>query len=215
LTGKISEQNLRFRRILGVRVWVTFPGSFMEVGVKLTARALVLGTVLLLTSAAPAIAQGTLGAGISFIWPGEDQGTYTGFTVDYSAPVHKTSTMSIGFVGDYTYAHHSEDVGVNPLNGSNDSVGLNLNLFQGGVRVTGTTDAKIKPFGQFLLGGAHFSCCGESETDFVITFGGGVDFHVSGRTNVRAQIDIPVIFFEGDSDAATRLFLGLSWSLGK
>jgi len=183
----------------------------MEVGVKLTVRALVFGTALLLTSAVPAMAQGTLGAGMSFIWPGDNQGTYTGFAVDYSAPVHKTSTMSIGFVGDYTYAHHSEDA----LNGSNDSVGVDLNLFQGGVRVTGTTDAKIKPFAQFLLGGAHFSGDVSPETDFVMTFGGGVDFHVSGRTNVRAQVDIPVIFFEGDSDSATRLFLGLSWSLGQ
>jgi hypothetical protein len=183
----------------------------MEVGVRLTVRALVFGTVLLLTSAVPAMAQGTLGVGITFIWPGDNQGTYTGFTVDYSAPVHKTSTMSVGFVGDYTYAHQSEDVGINALSSSN----VDANLFQGGIRVTGTTDAKIKPFGQFLFGAAHFSGDVSPETDFVMTFGGGVDLHVSGRTNVRAQVDIPVIFFEGDSDSTTRLFLGLSWSLGQ
>ena len=152
--------------------------------------------------AVPAKAQGTLGAGVSFLLPGNDAGTYTGFQVDYAVPVYTMGTTTVSGVGDFSFNR----------SGENDE---SVMLVQGGARVTGAGGARVKPFGQAVLGAFRISDDEAGDTSFVFTPGGGVDIPLNGRTNLRAQIDFPIIFFEGETEGTTRVFLGASWMLGQ
>jgi hypothetical protein len=165
-------------------------------------KGLVLGAVLLLGSAVPSAAQGTFGAGLSLLRI-PDFDTLPGFVVDYTSPVSTMTNGTIGWVGDFSLNRNGE-------------FEETILLFQGGVRFTGTSNAKFRPFGQFLLGLARDTCCdGFSTNELVVTPGGGVDIGLNEKAAVRAQIDFPIIMFEGDSETTNRFFFGVSWKVGQ
>jgi hypothetical protein len=172
---------------------------------------LVLAIALLPALAVPASAQGTqgtLGAGLSFVnWP--DFTTLPGFTVDYSSPVRTMTNASIGWVGDLSWHRKGEVEEFGEIDQS-------LLLLQGGVRVTGITNPKFRPFGQVLLGMVRDTCCEDfSETAFALTPGGGIDLGINDKAGVRVQVDFPIAMFEGESETLFRFWFGVSWRMGQ
>jgi hypothetical protein len=156
---------------------------------------MVLGTALLLASAIPAAAQGTLGVGVSFLH--EEGFTATGFDVNYSGDISRMDKAAFGWVGDFSL-HRS---------GEFDET---VTIYQGGVRYTAMPNETVNVFGQFLLGGWH--CCGF--TDFVLTPGAGVTVAINPKWNVLAQIDFPLVQDEFDNFNETRFTIGVSTRLG-
>jgi hypothetical protein len=153
----------------------------------------VLGTsALLLALATPAVAQGQLGAGLSFI-DGEG-GTGTGVTIDYAHPIVPLTQGTIAVVGDF---------GLNRFDGET------VTSYLGGLRVRGNLNDRISPFGQFLLGVEQ--CC--DSTDTALQPGFGIDFTVNPRLNVRAQVDFRTIRYDGGNYTDPRYTFGISMPL--
>jgi len=183
-----------------------------------TATCFFLATALLLASAIPAAAQGKLGVGVSFL--GDEGGT--GVAFDYSRPFRTlTGDRTLGWVIDLGFHRKSFDDDVLDLDSSVTSV-----LAQGGVRLNGRFNEKLTWHGQGLIGiwRSSFSSditdeicdvfdvdCDTSSTDVVFTPGAGVDYALTDRMNLRAQLDIPIT---GDG-STTRFWFGLSWLVGQ
>lgn len=148
----------------------------------------------LLATAAPALAQGTVGAGLSFLH--NDGTTATGVSVDYSSAKAATAgKATFGAVGDFDLNHFD---------------GGTVTSYMGGVRVNIPGSAKVQPFAQFLIGAEH--CCGE--TDLAWQPGVGVDFAVSPMLNVRVEIDFRNVRFDGGSTNEQRYLFGISVPVG-
>ena len=183
----------------------------MEVSVRLrTVTSLLIGLAFALAIATPAAAQGSapastrplLGAGLSFLTDGDETGT--GFAIDIAFPFLGMSAASLSGVGDFGY--HNFD-------------GFSTMTFMPGARITATTSSRFQPFGQFLIGGTHFSandCEGEgcSETDLTFAPGGGIDIRLNDKFNFRGQVDFLIIKYDEDTDNATRFTFGISMKLG-
>lgn len=167
-----------------------------------------IGLALTLALAAPAAAQGaaassgpTFAAGVSFLNIAEDTGT--GFQVDLGYPVQSMNKGNIGIVGDFGWNSYGDEV--------------SSLMFGGGVRFTGTTNAKVQPFGQFLIGMSRFSNEFDSESDMYVAPGGGVDIRLNDKWNFRGQIDIPIVMFAedvGGSETGVRFMFGVSTRIG-
>jgi hypothetical protein len=151
------------------------------------------GSALLLATAAPVFAQGTVGAGLSFLH--DDGATATGFTIDYASVKPATDKATFGFVGDF---------GLNKFDGGT------VTSYLGGVRVAIPGNAKVKPFAQFVLGAEHAG----GETDFALQPGAGVDFVVSPTLDVRVQIDFRNVRFDGGSVNGQRYTFGVAIPIG-
>jgi hypothetical protein len=152
--------------------------------------------------AAPATAQGTLSVGLSFL---NHEGTAVGLTGDLSTVVRALDRWSLAVVGEASVHRHSD---------FNESA----LMFQAGPRLNlaRSTD-RVKPYAQSMLGFSRFSanCDDCSSTDFVITVGGGADFPVNDKTNIRVALDFPTVMFEGTSDTFMRFWVGASFLLGQ
>jgi hypothetical protein len=185
----------------------------MEVCVlKRSIGSLFIGAALVFGAALPAAAQ-TFGVGISFL--GDEGGT--GITADYSKP-YKTlaNDRTLGWVGDVSFHHKSFGSGI-----SDSSV--NTLTFQGGVRWNGAFNEKTSWHVQGLGGILHSSVsndvCDELDVDcgsdsrFVITPGGGIDYAFNPKWNFRAQLDIPISFADSGGNT-TRFWFGVSRTLG-
>lgn len=181
----------------------------MEVSVRIrTVTTSLIGLALTLALAAPAAAQGaaassgpTFAAGVSFLNIAEDTGT--GFQVDLGYPVQSMNKGNIGIVGDFGWNSYGDEV--------------SSLMFGGGVRFTGTTNAKVQPFGQFLIGMSRFSNEFDSESDMYVAPGGGVDIRLNDKWNFRGQIDIPIVMFAedvGGSETGVRFMFGVSTRIG-
>ena len=125
----------------------------------------------------------------------------TGFAVAVLHTVKMMNKSAIGVVGDLAY-HHFDGGG-------------NFSLM-GGVRLTGTYNAKVKPFAQFLLGLNHFGisdCSGDgcSENDFAVAPGAGVDVPINETFSFHAQIDFAIINTDFDTVNAQRFWFGVSF----
>jgi hypothetical protein len=151
------------------------------------------GSALLLATAAPVFAQGTVGAGLSFLHG--DGATATGFTIDYSSVTPATDKATFGFVGDF---------------GLNKFEGATVTSYLGGVRVAIPGSAKVKPFAQFLIGAEH--CC--ESTDLALQPGVGVDFAVSPSLDVRVQVDFRNVRYDGGSTNTQRYTFGVAIPVG-
>ncbi|MEO8482417.1 MAG: hypothetical protein ABI634_09430 [Acidobacteriota bacterium] len=151
------------------------------------------GAAFLLATAAPAFAQGTVGAGISFLHGTGD--TAPGVTIDYSNVKPAVDRATVGFVGDF---------------GLNRSNGVTLTSYQGGVRVGIPGNAKVHPFAQFVVGAEH--CC--SSTNFTLQPGVGVDIPINETLNFRAQIDFRTVRVDGASFNEQRYTFGVSLPVG-
>jgi len=169
-------------------------------------------TVLVFGSAASASAQigsePLLGAGISFLDKNAGA-TGTGFAVDLAGKVKTFDKISLAVVGD---------VGLNFFDFET------VTMVQAGVRVNFTTpNAKVKPFAQGLAGWAHFNasdCKGShcQSNGFVLTPGGGLDYALSKKTNLRVQLDLPAVVFDvvaiDELDHDARFWFGISFRVG-
>jgi opacity protein-like surface antigen len=138
-------------------------------------------------------AQGTVGAGLSFLH--DDGATATGFTIDYASVKPATDKATFGFVGDF---------GLNKFDGGT------VTSYLGGVRVAIPGSAKVKPFAQFVLGAEH--CC--DSTNLTLQPGAGVDIAVSPTLSVRVQIDFRNVRFDGGSANEQRYTFGVAIPVG-
>jgi hypothetical protein len=151
------------------------------------------GGAFLLATAAPAFAQGTVGAGLSFLH--DDGATATGITIDYSNVKPSTDKATVGFVGDFGLNHFD---------------GATVTSYLGGVRVGIPGSARVHPFAQFVLGAEH--CCGDS--NFAFQPGVGVDIPINPTLNFRAQIDFRTVRVDGTSFNEQRYTFGVSLPVG-
>jgi hypothetical protein len=103
-----------------------------------------------------------------------------------------TGTGRIGVVGD---------LGLNHFDGGNALTAL------GGARYTFTTEGKIIPYGQFLVGVLH----SPGYNDFVPALGFGADIAWKENLNFRGEVQ----FIFTDFDDATRWFFGVSLPVKK
>lgn len=150
-------------------------------------------SALLLATAGSAHAQGTVGAGVSFLH--SDGGTANGFTVDYSSVGGAKDKAAVGIVGDFGLSRDNGVTGTSYL---------------GGVRVAIPGNEKVKPFAQFLLGAEH--CC--ATTNFAWQPGAGVDIAINANLNVRAQVDFRRVRADGLDFNEQRYTFGVSVPLG-
>jgi hypothetical protein len=90
--------------------------------------------------------------------------------------------------------------------GFNHFDGATFSSFLGGGRVASSINPKLTPFFQFLVGPQH--CC--DSTDFAIQPGVGIDYDWNPIVTLRVQLDFRRVFFEGDSESATRLGIGVT-----
>jgi hypothetical protein len=185
-----------------------------------TVKCLFLGLALLLVTSVPAAAQGTFGAGLSFL--GDDGGV--GVTVDYSQPFKSlANNRTLGWVGDFSFHHNS-------IGGFDDfDVSISTITAQGGIRIGGPIgqNQKLTWHGQGLLGIMHANVsaddiigdlcddfdvdCDESDSQFIFTPGAGIDYAFNERTAFRAQIDFPI----GSDASTTRVWFGISQKIGQ
>ncbi|HVT49458.1 MAG TPA: hypothetical protein VHD57_16840 [Vicinamibacterales bacterium] len=161
-------------------------------------KSVICGTALLLATALPAAAQGTLGVGVSFLH--DTDVTAPGFAVDYSRDFQSTSKGSLGWVADF---------GLNHFGDFDDTV----TTYQGGLRYNVKAGAKATVFGQVVLGAAHDSL--GSDTNFVVSPGVGVNVPFNDKAAFRAQVDFPIVKFDGGSNTSTRFWFGVALGLGK
>jgi len=82
---------------------------------------------------------------------------------------------------------------------------------------------RLVPFVEALLGGARTKLSvelpdgsvGDSDTDWGVAFGGGVDYRFSSQWAARAQLDLLVLRTEGAWESDPRISLGVVYRLGK
>lgn len=101
----------------------------------------------------------------------------------------------VGLKGDYSFHRRSFD---NTFAGITASTDADLHQFFGGVQFKdNSTETRVKPFAHFMAGAAHArsevdvtgavtASFDESETGFAGIIGGGVDFRLSPRVDIRA-----------------------------
>ena len=134
-----------------------------------------------------------VGAGLSFL---HDEGeTAVGVAVDVAKPIRSMTNSSLSLVGD---------VGINKFNG------FTVFSLLGGPRITWTSDAKVHPYAQFLVGLEH--CC--EENAFTLQPGGGIDYMYNEKMAIRAAIDFRIARYGGQNFNETRFWFGVSTKLG-
>jgi opacity protein-like surface antigen len=134
----------------------------------------------------------------------------------------------VGIVGDYSFHRKSfnDSIGTTNLN-----VDVDLHTLMGGVEFKDNNkETKVKPFGRVLAGFQHArantnvndTVCiqvigapcpadfNESDNGFSAAIGGGVDFRVSPRFDIRAiQFEYNPTRFSGDTQHNFRIGLGV------
>lgn len=161
-------------------------------------KALILGTALLVTSAAPAFAQGSEGVGniavgLSFL--GDEGGTGVQAAVSNRIKALANDKV-LSWLVDASYHHNSV------LGFSWSSL-----LLQGGAQVGGSMNGQLDWFAHFMigiwrasgdLGGFGDFCdaldidCGASDTSIVFTPGAGVAYRLNEKLSAFAQLDLPI-----------------------
>jgi hypothetical protein len=134
------------------------------------------------------------GVGLSFLHA--TGSTATGIAADVRLPdFNRSDSFGWGIVGDVGFNHFS---------------GATILSVGGGVRITfKPINDKLRPFAQVLIGIEH--CCGS--TDLYFAPGGGVDFAINRKLNVRAQIDFRHVNATVGFNE-TRFWFGVSLPLG-
>jgi hypothetical protein len=121
----------------------------------------------------------------------------------------------VGLVGDYSFHRKTfgDTVGTTPV-----EVDVDLHTLMGGAEFKdNSTETKVKPFARVLAGFQHaradinnFSGLDETDTGFSAAIGGGVDFRVSPRVDVRAfQFDYNPTRFNGETSHNYRIGVGI------
>ncbi len=125
----------------------------------------------------------------------------------------------VGLVGDYSFHRKNYSESFTPTTGpAVVDVDVDLHTLMGGAEFKdNSTETKVKPFGRVLAGFQHaradinnFSGLDESDTGFSAALGGGVDFRVSPRVDVRAfQFDYNPVRSGGETSHNFRVGIGL------
>ena len=121
----------------------------------------------------------------------------------------------VGVVGDYSFHRKTfgDTVGTTPVD-----VDVDLHTLMGGAEFKdNSTETKVKPFGRVLAGFQHqranvsgFSGLDETDTGFSAAVGGGVDFRVSPRVDIRAiQFDYNPVRAGGGTSHNFRVGVGV------
>lgn len=139
--------------------------------------------------AVPAAAQDSVGANLTFLRDSELTGT--GIQLD----VAKALAPAVAVVGEF---------------GLNRFDGFTLTSYQGGVRFLPAVQSSVRPFVQALVGLEH--CC-ESNA-FAFQLGGGLEFPINERVNLRAQYDFRRTNYDGEGYNANRFGVGVVLPLG-
>jgi hypothetical protein len=103
-----------------------------------------------------------------------------------------------------------------------------LHTFMGGVRVAGSANPKVVPFGQVLLGAARASggvtasdpavsvlAATDADTEFALQIGGGVTLTTSGNVGVRLGADYRRVFISDGGENEFRLVAGVVIPFGR
>ncbi len=124
----------------------------------------------------------------------------------------------VGLKGSYSYHRKSFDI-VGPTAATSFDVDANIHQFLGGVEFKDNAkETKVKPFAHVMAGASHFradvqntlTSFEESETGFAAAIGGGVDFKLSDRVDLRAvQIDYNPTRSGGTTGHNFRIGVGL------
>ena len=121
----------------------------------------------------------------------------------------------VGVVGDYSF--HRKTFG-DTVGATAVDVDVDLHTLMGGVELKDNSkETKVKPFGRVLAGFQHVRAnvngvtgFDESENGFSAAVGGGVDFRVSPRVDIRAiQFDYNPTRFEGETQHNFRIGVGV------
>ncbi len=120
----------------------------------------------------------------------------------------------VGVKGDYAYHRKS----FNFQGNQNFTVDANLHTLVGGIEVKDNArETKVKPFAHLMAGLAHARVDiddvdfeGESDTGFAGVIGGGLDFRVNDRVDIRAiQFDWNPAWADGSSSHNFRIGFGI------
>ena len=173
-------------------------------------KALVLGTALLVMSAAPAFAQGSdaignIAVGLSFL--GDEGGT--GIQAAVSNRIKSLANDKVlSWLVDASFHHKGSgllDTSVNHI------------LAQGGAQVSGTLNEKAQWYAHGMIGILRTSIGGDladlcdlvdescSDTSLIVTPGGGIAYALNDKTSAYAQLDIPI----GSDGNTTRFTIGV------
>ena len=101
-----------------------------------------------------------------------------------------------------------------------DEVDAKAHEFLGGVRVSSRANARVVPFGQFLVGATRFRAdsdllgIDESETDFALQVGGGVNLMATDRIGIRVGADYLRVFSEDEGTNVFRFVAGVVLPFG-
>lgn len=123
----------------------------------------------------------------------------------------------VGLVGDYSFHRKSfnETFGT-----TNVGVDVDLHTLMGGVELKDNNkETKVKPFGRVLAGFQHVRAnitgitgvnTDESDNGFSAAVGGGIDFRVSPRVDIRAvQLEYNPTRFNGETTHNFRIGVGI------
>ena len=121
----------------------------------------------------------------------------------------------VGLVGDYSFhrKNFNESFGTTTVD-----VDVDLHTLMGGVEFKDNgKETKVKPFGRVLAGFQHARAnvsgvtgFNESDNGFSAAIGGGVDFRVSPRVDIRAvQFDYNPTRFGGETTHNFRVGVGI------
>ncbi len=123
----------------------------------------------------------------------------------------------VGLKGSYSYHRKSFDIAGNTPATTFD-VDVNNHQFLGGVEFKDNAqETKVKPFGHVLAGVGHSRAkiesvtnFTESDTGFAGIIGGGVDFKLSNRVDLRAiQLDYNPTRSNGETTHNLRIGIGI------
>jgi hypothetical protein len=197
---------------------MVFSSPQLEAEVRTRTLTLVAGGVALaLFTARPAFAQGQdtfqgdLAISYSVLHDSAPQTFPSGFILALTGDVNKMLRIVAEFGGNYKT--------VNVATATN--ISLQVITYQGGLRFASGGKAMLKPFVQFLAGGARStdtvlgSGSSGSSNGFAVQPGGGVDFRVADRFDGRIQVDYRAIRSGGATAREFRVGVGFVIPFGR
>jgi opacity protein-like surface antigen len=143
----------------------------------------------------------------------QDREGFNGF----EAFVKGNVSRYVGLKGSYSFHRKSFDISGGTA-ATTFNVDADIHQFLGGVEFKDNArETKVKPFAHILAGAAHSRAdiegipdADDSETDFAAAVGGGIDFRVNDRVDIRAiQLDWNPVRDNGGTAHNFRIGIGI------
>ncbi len=115
-----------------------------------------------------------------------------GWLVSVAGPQKGSVSPVLEFGGSYTASEHEK---------------LAFHTLQAGVRFASASNHRVKPFTQVLAGG-FIATDYDSQTAFMMEFGGGVDIPIGRRVSTRLAAAVPVAIIRGERYSGLRFQVG-------